>query len=49
LDAANCLPIASAFALKAANELLLPSGPGFTAKTMPWPQWLAGVFAAWRQ
>jgi hypothetical protein len=41
--------MASAFALKAANELLLPSGPGFTANTMPWPQWLAGVFAAWRQ
>jgi hypothetical protein len=25
--------------------LLLPSGPGLTANTMPWPQWLAAVFA----
>jgi hypothetical protein len=34
---------------KAANEMLLPFGPGFIANTMPLPQWLAAVSAAWRQ
>src|SRR6266566_5881438 len=37
---ANCAPTASAPALKAAKDSPLPSGPGFTANTIPWPQWL---------
>jgi hypothetical protein len=47
--AANWAPMANASALKLAKELLLPSAPGLTANTMPLPQWLAAVFAAWRQ
>lgn len=43
---ANCAPTASAAALKVAKELLLSSGPGLTANTIPWPQWLAAVFEA---
>jgi hypothetical protein len=46
---ANCAPTASADAWKAAKELLLPSGPGLIANTIPWPQWLAAVFAPPRQ
>jgi hypothetical protein len=38
--------MASAAALKAAKELLLPSSPGLTANTMPLPQWVPAVFAA---
>lgn len=40
---ANCDPMARAPAWKTAKESLLPSGPGLTANTMPWPQWLAAV------
>jgi hypothetical protein len=43
---ANCPPTASAAALKMAKDSLLSSGPGLTANTIPWPQWLAAVFAA---
>jgi hypothetical protein len=39
----------SAAAWKLAKELLLPLAPGLTANTMPLPQWLPAVFAAWRQ
>ena len=46
---ANSAPISSASSRNAAKELLLPSGPGLTANTMPWPQWLAAVFAACSQ
>lgn len=46
---ANWAPTASAAALKAAKDSLLPSDPGLTANTIPWPQWLAAVFEAWRQ
>ena len=35
LVVANSPPTASAKASKKENELLLPSGPGFTANTMP--------------
>lgn len=40
----NCCPIARAVSLKVAKDSLLPSGPGLTANTIPWPQWLAAVF-----
>ena len=43
---ANCTPTASAAALKTAKDSLLPSGPGLTANTIPWPQWLVAVFEA---
>jgi hypothetical protein len=49
VELVNCAPMASAAAWKLAKELLLPSSPGLTANTMPLPQWLAAVFAAWRQ
>jgi hypothetical protein len=39
----NCAPTARAAAWKAAKDSLLPSGPGLTANTMPWPQWLVDV------
>jgi hypothetical protein len=39
----NCAPTARAPAWKAAKDSLLPSGPGLTANTMPWPQWLVDV------
>lgn len=47
--AANLAPISNAIAKKLENELLLPSGPGLTANTMPFPQWLSAVFAACSQ
>jgi hypothetical protein len=43
---ANCAPTPSAAALKIAKDSLLPSGPGLTANTIPWPQWLVVVFEA---
>jgi hypothetical protein len=43
---ANCAPTASAAAMKAAKDSLLPSGPGLTANTIPWPQWLVAVVEA---
>jgi hypothetical protein len=43
---ANCAPTSSAAALKVAKDSLLPSGPGLTANTIPWPQWLVAVFEA---
>ena len=45
----NAAPIASAAAWKAAKELFVPAAPGFTANTIPFPQWLAGVFSPCRQ
>lgn len=45
----NAAPIASAAAWKATKELFEPSAPGLTANTIPFPQWLRGVFAACRQ
>jgi hypothetical protein len=47
--ALNAAPIASAFPWYKEKELLLPSGPALIANTMPLPQWLSGVFAAWAQ
>lgn len=44
----SCWPIAKAAFLKLVNELAVPSAPQFTANTIPWPQWLWGVFAACR-
>jgi hypothetical protein len=35
---ANCAPTESAADLKAAKDSPLPSGPGLTANTIPWPQ-----------
>jgi hypothetical protein len=45
----NPAPTASAAAWKAAKELLVPLAPGLTANTIPFPQWLAGVFSPCRQ
>ena len=45
----NAAPTASAAAWKAAKELLVPLAPGLTANTIPFPQWLAGVFSPCRQ
>jgi len=45
----NAAPAAFAAAWKAAKELLVPSTPGLTANTIPFPQWLAGVFSPCRQ
>ena len=47
--ALSSLPICRAAFLKLVNEFGLPSAPQFIAKTMPAPQWLAGVLAAWSQ
>ena len=48
-SALSCWPIARAAFLKFVKELAEPSGPQFTANTMPAPQWLAAVLAAWSQ
>ena len=48
-DAWSCCPMASAAFLKFVKEFAEPSAPQLTAKTMHWPQWLAGVLAAWSQ
>lgn len=48
-SAFSCAPIANAADLKLENELAEPSAGQLTAKTIPAPQWLAAVFAAWSQ
>ena len=47
--ALSSAPIARAAFLKLVNEFGDPSAPQFTAKTIPAPQWLLAVFAAWSQ
>ena len=48
-SALSSAPIARAAFLKLVNEFAEPSAPQFMAKTIPAPQWLAAVLAAWSQ
>ena len=45
-EAERLAPTAKADALKLVKELGAPSAPQLMAKTIPAPQWLAGVLAA---
>jgi hypothetical protein len=48
-EAERLAPTASAAFLKLVNELGAPSAPQLIANTIPAPQWLFGVLAAWAQ
>jgi hypothetical protein len=48
-EADKDVPTAFAAFWNAVNESDVPSAPGFTANTIPLPQWLAGVSSPCRQ